>query len=59
MTGPESVQVITEILNREKISYMVVGSFSSNYNGIPRSTKDADIVLEFDESSWSKLNFSI
>src|SRR4051794_10562269 len=27
---------------------MVVGSLSSNYYGIPRSSKDADFVIQFD-----------
>jgi len=26
--------------------YMLVGSFSSNYYGIPRSTKDIDLVIQ-------------
>ena len=33
------------------VSYMVVGSFSSNFYSYPRATKDADIVVEFDEST--------
>ncbi|HEY0456761.1 MAG TPA: hypothetical protein VGE41_10330 [Verrucomicrobiae bacterium] len=27
---------------------MLVGAFSSNYHGIPRSTKDADFVVQLD-----------
>lgn len=38
---------------------MVVGSFSSNYHGIPRSTKDADIVLEFDSGTWERLSLKL
>lgn len=29
------------------IAYLLVGSFSTNYYGIPRSTKDADFVVQF------------
>ena len=28
------------------IAYLLVGSFSSNYYGVPRSTKDADFVVQ-------------
>ena len=30
----------------EAIPFMIVGSYSSNLYGIPRSTKDADFVIE-------------
>lgn len=33
-------------LEAEGIPYMVVGAFSSGVFGIPRSTKDVDIVLQ-------------
>ena len=35
-----------DALNAANIPYMLVGSFSSNYYGIPRSTQDADFVIE-------------
>jgi hypothetical protein len=37
------------------ISYMIVGSYSSNFYGIPRSTKDADVVLQMDADVWARL----
>ncbi len=37
---------VIDALNAAGISHMLVGSFSSNFYGIPRSTKDADFVLE-------------
>ena len=52
MTSLEAVESFTRFLNEAGVSYMVVGSFSSNYHGIPRSTKDADIVLQFDAAAW-------
>ena len=55
MNGQEALSLLIGILDQENLPYMVVGSFSSNYHGIPRSTKDADIVLEFDESAWNAL----
>jgi hypothetical protein len=33
------------------ISYMLVGSYSSNYYGRPRSTKDADFVVQVDHDA--------
>jgi hypothetical protein len=34
---------------------MIVGSYSSNFYGIPRSTKDADLVIHLPSSGWAKL----
>ena len=34
---------------------MLVGSYSSNFYGIPRSTKDADLVFQFDSRSLSEI----
>lgn len=46
MTAVELVKLAISALDRLMIPYMVVGSFSSNVYGNPRSTKDADFVLE-------------
>ena len=35
-----------DALTASGIAYLLAGSFSSNYYGIPRSTKDADFVVE-------------
>ncbi len=40
-----AIEVIDR-LNRAEIPYALVGAFSSSYWGIPRSTKDADFVLQ-------------
>ena len=46
MTSDEiSIQVV-EILNASQIPYMLVGSLSTNFHSISRSTKDADIVVQ-------------
>lgn len=44
-TGEDAVGVLLDILNGQSLEYMVVGSFSSNRYGVPRATKDADLVL--------------
>lgn len=47
MTPEESKTLrIIEALEAEEIPYFLAGSFASNYYGIPRSTKDADFVLQ-------------
>lgn len=55
MNGPDLLARFVDFLNEREIPYMVVGSFSSNYHGVPRSTKDADIVLEFNNVVWREL----
>jgi hypothetical protein len=38
--------LVIDALNACGVAYMLVGSFSTNVYGIPRSTKDADFVLQ-------------
>jgi hypothetical protein len=46
--GYEATRRVVETFTRLGISHMVVGGLSSNAYGIPRATKDADIVLAVD-----------
>ncbi|QOV90679.1 nucleotidyltransferase family protein [Humisphaera borealis] len=46
MTSQDFMWEVVQALDRAKVPYMVVGSLSSNVYGIPRSTKDADFVVE-------------
>ncbi len=46
--GYEATKVVIEALRKLGVPHMVVGGLSSNAYGIPRSTKDADIVLAVD-----------
>jgi predicted nucleotidyltransferase len=39
---------VIDALNASRVNYMLVGSFSTNAYGIPRSTKDADFVLQLE-----------
>ncbi len=48
MTSDEAVLAIIDVLEATSIPYMVVGSLSTNLYGIPRSTKDADFVVQLD-----------
>ena len=54
-TGKEATLVVIQALEEAGIRYMVVGSFSSNFYGIPRSTQDADFVVELVESDMERL----
>jgi hypothetical protein len=45
MTSEEISLRVVEILNEHQIPYMLVGSLSTNFHSIVRSTKDADIVI--------------
>ena len=45
--NPESlVLAVVDALVAADVPYLLAGSFSSNYYGIPRSTHDADFVIE-------------
>jgi hypothetical protein len=48
VTSEEAALAVIDVLENAGIAYMVVGSLSSNYYGIARSTKDADFVIQFD-----------
>ncbi len=45
MNGFEATRMFIHALEAVGVEYMVAGSLSSNAYGIPRSTKDADIVV--------------
>jgi hypothetical protein len=49
--GYEATRIVVETLAKCGTPHMVVGGLSSNAYGIPRSTKDADIVLAVDGKS--------
>ena len=46
--GYEATRRVIETFSRLGVAHMVVGGLSSNAYGIPRATKDADIVLAVD-----------
>ena len=49
MTVESATLRVVDALHAAGIRYMLVGSFSSNYYGLPRSTKDADFVLQLEK----------
>lgn len=49
MTAAESLTLqVVDAVTAAGIPYMLVGSFASNVHGIPRSTKDADFVIQLE-----------
>jgi len=46
---------VVDALQAESIPWLLAGSFSSNYFGIPRSTRDADFVVELQDRSILRL----
>jgi len=47
MTAGESITLrVAQVLEACGIPFLLSGSFASNYYGIPRSTRDADFVLQ-------------
>ena len=55
MTVEEVLDLVLSLLERCGIRYMVAGSLASNVHGMPRTTYDADIVVELDRESLSAL----
>jgi hypothetical protein len=55
VTADEAVVAVIDTLETAGIPYMIVGSLASNVHGIPRSTRDADLVVEADPSGWDRL----
>ena len=50
-----AVLAVIAALEAEQIPYMLVGSFSSNFYGIPRSTADGDLVIDIGSRSLAGL----
>ena len=46
MTIDDVALRVADALNEAGVPFMLVGGFSSNYYGVPRSTKDADFVVQ-------------
>ena len=55
MSGTDSLLKLVATFDAAGIPYMIVGSYSSNFYGIPRMTKDADLVVHLDAQGWQTL----
>lgn len=56
MNGTDALIALAQAFEDAGLPYMIVGSYSSNFYGIPRSTKDADLVINLDQADWKKLS---
>jgi len=56
VTSLEDTLAVIDALESAGIPYMVVGSLSSNYYGIARSTADADFVVELGDRPISRVS---
>jgi hypothetical protein len=54
MSADEALQLVLNKLGDCGIDYMLTGSFASNMHGVPRTTYDADIVIEVEPVSLEK-----
>lgn len=55
MTADEAVVAVLDALETAGVPYMIVGSLASNFHGIPRSTRDADFVVEVPPGNLERL----
>jgi len=55
VTPDEAVVAVFTALDAAAIPYMLVGSLASNFHGIPRSTRDADFIVELATHSLQRL----
>jgi hypothetical protein len=49
VTSDEATIAAIDALDALKVPYMLVGSLSSNLHGVPRSTRDADFVVQLSQ----------
>jgi hypothetical protein len=55
VTPDDAVVAVFAALDAAAIPYMIVGSLASNFHGIPRSTRDADFVVDLLPGSLQRL----
>lgn len=55
MTPDAAVVAVLTALDTAGVPYMIVGSLASNFHGIPRSTRDADFVVQLAPDSLGRL----
>jgi hypothetical protein len=55
ITGVDAVLKVVEILQTLNVPYMLVGSFSSNFYGVARATRDADLLVALTPDSRKAL----
>lgn len=56
MTVNDVMLRVVDALEQAHVPYILVGAFSSNYHGVPRSTEDVDFVVELDRPLAADFN---
>jgi hypothetical protein len=56
MTPDEAAVAVVQRLTQAGVAHLLVGAFSSNHHGIPRSTKDVDIVIQREGSALADMS---
>jgi len=59
VTPDDAVVAVFRALDAAGIAYMVVGSLASNFHGIPRSTQDADFVVQLQSGQLTRLESAL
>jgi predicted nucleotidyltransferase len=59
VTADEALVAAIAALDAAGIPYMIVGSLAANFHGIPRSTRDADLVVELNADSLDRLRAAL
>jgi len=55
MTPQEATAAVIDAMDALEVPYMLVGSLSCSYYAVPRSTHDADFVVQLDPEAISSL----
>jgi len=55
VTADEALIAVLDGLDSVGVPYMIVGSLASNFHGIPRSTRDADLVVDLGPGQLERL----
>ena len=55
MTSNEVVVAMIDALDAAGVAYMLVGAYSCNVHGVPRSTKDADFVVQVTPDQMARI----
>lgn len=55
----EILDDITRLLTKNKIPYLLTGSYAVSYYGIPRATHDIDLIIEVSRENYSQLKKAI
>jgi hypothetical protein len=55
VTPDAALVAVLAALEAAGVPYMIVGSLASNFHGVPRSTRDADIVVQLSAGSLERL----